>query len=305
MNKPGGTAWILSSHIHDSDLRSGIKASISYDVKYVLHGQSDRDVPETFVEVFQELERKSRKRGIETVLPLLSPIPQKKEKRVKIPKELSPNIAPNVTNTKEIFRDVLKSAGCTESLLSSKTKTPTDNNQLNVLKKTDDSTFKKKTRRASTQLAAKHGIVKINICISHTSLEVTDFAKLEKFLTRFSASHSEDCGALTAPRSSSLALSSSSSTSSSSAVAPILMDVSKALQHVETRTLNDNSGLRLSDKFDESVTHLIVSTDKKGVLRKRTLKFMQAIMGTYEIKCSAILCEINLLYFFLYQYNIL
>ena len=176
----------------------------------------------------------------------------------------------------------------------------------NVLKKTDNSTFKKKTRRASTQLAAKHGIVKMNICISHTSLEITDFAKLEKFLTYFSASHSEDCGALTAPRSSSLALSSSSSTSSSSsAVAPILKDVLKALQHVETTTLNDNSGLRLSDKFDESVTHLIVSTDKKGVLRKRTLKFMQAIMGTYEIKCSAILCEINLLYFFLYQYNIL
>lgn len=287
MNKPGGTAWILSRHTHDSDSLNGIKASISYDVKYVLHGQSDRDVPETFVELFQELERKSRKRGIETVLPLLSPIPQKKEKRVKILKELSPNITPNVSNTKEILRDVLKSAGCTESLLSSKIKTPTDNNQLNVLKKTDNSTFKKKTRRASTQLAARH-VVKKNICISHTSLEITDFAKLEKFLTYFSASHSEDRGVSTVPPSSSLALSSASSSSSSSVAPPILMDISKTSQHVERATSSDNSGLRLSDKFDMSVTHLIVSTDKKGVLRKRTLKFMQAIMGTYQKKCSAI-----------------
>ena len=213
MNKPGGTAWILSSHTHDSDLLTGIKASITYDVKYVLHGQSDRDVPEAFVELFQELERKSRKRGIETILPLLSPILQKKEKRVKILKEHSPNITPNIPNNKEILRDGPKSGGCTESVLISKIKTPNENNQLNVIKKTDNSTFNKKARRLSTPLAAKHGIVIKNICISHTSLEITDFAKLEKFLTYFSASPSEGCSAPTAPPSSSLALSSSSSSS--------------------------------------------------------------------------------------------
>ena len=66
-----------------------------------------------------------------------------------------------------------------------------------------------------------------------------------------------------------------------------VINVSPKIPHcVETPIAIDVPGLRLSDKFDKTVTHLIVSTDKKGVLRKRTLKFMQAIMGKINNNCD-------------------
>jgi hypothetical protein len=36
------------------------------------------------------------------------------------------------------------------------------------------------------------------------------------------------------------------------------------------------------DKFDSTVTHIVVSVDKKGALKKRTMKFMQGIMGEFD-----------------------
>jgi hypothetical protein len=272
MNKPGGTAWILSCRTHEPDLLTGTKAGVSYDVKYVLHGQSDRDVPDVFVVPFLELERKSRKRGIETVLPMSSPIPQKKEKRVKTPKEHSHN------KSEEVSRDDMK-VECAEQLLISRNEVPNNGGQGSANKKTDSSA-NKKTKRESISSNAKHGTVKKNICISHTSLEMTDFAKLERFLTYFSSSIGVECPP-TNPSSSS-----SSSSSFSSTLVPVL-NVSPKIPHcVGTTVAIDIPSLRLSDKFDTSVTHLIVSTDKKGVLRKRTLKFMQAIMGKMNSSCG-------------------
>jgi hypothetical protein len=270
MNKPGGTARILSSHTHEPDLLTGAKASVSYDVKYVLHGQSDRDVPDVFVAPFLELERKSRKRGMETVLPMSSPIPQKEEKRVKTPKEHSHN------NSEEVSRDDIKMVECYEGLLILRNEVPNNEVQGSVKKKSDSSA-NKKTKRESILSNAKHGTVNKNICISHTSLEITDFAKLERFLTYFSSSIGVECPP-TAP--------SSSSSSSSSSLVPLLTVSPNMLHCVGTTAATDVPSLRLSDKFDRSVTHLIVSTDKKGVLRKRTLKFMQAIMGKIDNNCD-------------------
>ena len=270
MNKPGGTAWILSCHTHEPDLLAGSKASVSYDVKYVLHGQSDRDVPDVFVVPFLELERKSRKRGIETVLPMSSPIPQKKEKRVKTPKERSHN------NSEEVSRNNTK-VECVEGLLISRNEVPNSEGRISVNKKTDTSA-NKKTKRESISSNVKHGMVKKNICISHTSLETTDFAKLERFLKYFSSSIGLECPT-TAP-------SSSSSSSSSSNLVPALTVSPQLLPCVETTIAIVVPSLRLRDKFDRAVTHLIVSTDKKGMLRKRTLKFMQAIMGKIRNNCD-------------------
>lgn len=269
MNKPGGTAWILSCHTHEPDLLTGSKASVSYDVKYVLHGQSDRDVPDVFIVPFLELERKSRKRGIETVLPMSSPIPQKKEKRVKTPKEHSHN------NSEEASRKVAK-VECVEGLLISRNEVPNSEGRISVNKKTDTSAYKK-TKRESISSSVKHGMVKKNICISHTSLEITDFAKLERFLTYFSSSIGVECTP-TAP--------SSSSSFPTSNLVPVITVSPMLLQCVEATTAIVVPSLRLSDKFDRTVTHLIVSTDKKGVLRKRTLKFMQAIMCKIRNMCD-------------------
>ena len=53
INKLGGAGWILSCH----ELEDGI----FYDVKYILDGKVDHNIPAVFVEPFQELQRTGRR----------------------------------------------------------------------------------------------------------------------------------------------------------------------------------------------------------------------------------------------------
>ena len=104
-----------------------------------------------------------------------------------------------------------------------------------------------------------------NIFILATSLDHADFPKLEEFISIFS-SHAN---------ASTSSLSTGSTTSSSSS--------SSSLRHFSDKIVLDATAsaslIILSEKFDENVTHVVVSVDKFDVLKTRTLKFMQAIMG--------------------------
>lgn len=42
-----------------------------------------------------------------------------------------------------------------------------------------------------------------------------------------------------------------------------------------------NTFASISNTFDASVTHLVVSINKRGVMQQRTMKYMQAILGEY------------------------
>jgi hypothetical protein len=98
MNKPGGIAWILS--IHDGSIEGSIEKYKMYDVKYILNGNQDHNIPDYFIRPHEELERRSRKRGISPVaIPAHSTVTSVK----------NPNISQNNKKNKNIVTSIDKS----------------------------------------------------------------------------------------------------------------------------------------------------------------------------------------------------
>jgi hypothetical protein len=102
-----------------------------------------------------------------------------------------------------------------------------------------------------------------------TSLEPVDERKLEKFVEKFSTSAipipgavDGDCDCDRVGRS-----------------APDIRQQKQSSSTSRTGGLNQRAFVSVCDSFDRDVTHLVVSVDKHGELKKRTMKFMQAIMG--------------------------
>lgn len=256
MNKPGGAAWILAIHEVPAMDSTGIinnDVRISYDVKYVLHGNSDLYVPDIFIVKFQELERKSRKRGLDIQLieqekateeesSLKEKVKaEKREERIRVKneKQLS-DINKNENNLSENNNHGTKKLKSTENLLQNKKEKKTQLKVGTALK--EPPVIWNDRSKVST--------IKF---ILPTSLDQADFEKLEHFRDLF-CTDSMVCNS-----------SGSSGTSHS--------------QNNSQATTPSNPLITLIDKFDESVTHVVVPVDKKGTLKKRTLKFMQAILG--------------------------
>lgn len=291
MNKPGGAAWVLSVHHHPADPTAGIEATVYYDVKYVLNGNSDVSVHCSFVSPVLELSRGSRKRGLDPgPSPVSIPasvlgVPAKGRRKIAVSKSVKGNskecIKQKSIDSEESHRDTSVS-GC----FSSCTSKGSDRKVLprDGVSEHSSLTKREKNKRinsAVTEDRERDGCLPYpvsgsasssqpvrSVCISHTSLENTDVLKLEKFIQKFSSLlHDHSC-----PSSSSSSIS-SSSIFSSSTPRPV-----PPPEDVGRKTLQ--STCILTDNFDSTITHLIVSVDKKGLLKKRTLKFMQAIMGT-------------------------
>jgi hypothetical protein len=287
MNKPGGAAWVLSVHHHPADPTAGIEATVYYDVKYVLNGNSDVSVHCSFVSPVLELSRGSRKRGLDPgPFPVSIPAPvlgvqAKGRRKIAVSKSVKGNskecIKQKSIDSEESHRDTSVS-GCSSSC----TTIGSDRKALHMDGVLEHSSLTKreKNKRNSGALTEERERVRDgclpspvpgsgpssqpvrSVCISHTSLENTDVLKLEKFIQKFSSLlHDHSCP------------SSSSSSIASSTPRPVLSP-----EDVGRKTLQ--STCILTDNFDSTITHLIVSVDKKGLLKKRTLKFMQAIMGT-------------------------
>jgi hypothetical protein len=276
MNKPGGAAWVLSVHHHPADLAAGTIATVYYDVKYVLNGNSDISVHCSFVRPVQELSRGSRKRGLDPApasipAPVLS-VKMKGRRKIAVSKSVK-------TISKECTKQDGDSYASGSNAKGSQKKVPYLNAVLehSTLSKGDSS------QRGKSALGEEKGSdgfppssVSVSglssqsgrsICISHTSLENTDVLKLEKFIQKFSSMlHDRSCP------------------SSSSSPCPIPLQSPLDV----CRRTSTQSSCTLTDNFDSSITHLVVSVDKKGLLRKRTLKFMQAIMGT-KSSCVSVL----------------
>lgn len=285
MNKPGGAAWILLVHQHPADPAAGIEASVYYDVKYVLHGNSDLSVHCSFVKPVLELSRGSRKRGLEPGPPPVSaPTParggqaQSHKRKIAVLKSL--HMETEVCTKHMSVRSAELHRG--PSVLGSSSSSEGTVEKPRVAVALDHSTLSKKNRNQRGQSAQRkereqeQGREKYppssasttasqrewSVCISHTSLENADVLKLDKFIQKFSNSlRDQSCP-------------SSSSSTSSSTLHPI-----SSLSPRDVCTKRPSS-CTLTDIFDSNITHLIVSVDKKRLLRKRTLKFMQAIMGT-------------------------
>lgn len=275
MNKPGGAAWVLAVHECSTDSTTSTPVCVTYDVKYVLNGNTDWKVPCVFISVHQELERSSRKRGAkalvvpETSIACDGGMVHKRRSNATKVSRMSDSASPSLNNTNSV---------CTSNSSSTKSSVLKGNERHNVQSvpvkpqqcpKISDGNYsndttpsnsvrKRKSRicpSASSTSALTQPSCNRKFRISHTSLENSDFIKLQKFCDHFGP---VQCGNKSAPMHSE-APTSSSSTCSSSA--------------------EDQVGVIFTEKFDSTVTHLVVSVDKKGMLRKRTLKFMQAIMG--------------------------
>ena len=109
-----------------------------------------------------------------------------------------------------------------------------------------------------------------NIFLLATSLDHADFLKLADFIISFSSRANTSTSSLSTRSSTSSSLPSTSSSSSSS-------------QYFSDNNVLDTTAsapsIILCEIFDKNVTHVVVSADKFNVLKGRTLKFMQAIMG--------------------------
>lgn len=296
MNKPGGAAWVLSVNHHPADPTAGIEATVYYDVKYVLNGNSDVSVHCSFVSPVLELCRGSRKRGLDPgPSPVSIPasvlgVQAKGRRKIAVSKSVKGNgkecIKQKSIDSEESHRDTSVS-GCSSSCTSKgsdrkvlpmdgvsehSSLTKIKKNKRNSSALTEDRERARERERdvclpSPVSGSAPSSQPVRSVCISHTSLENTDVMKLEKFIQKFSSLlHDHSC-----PSSSSSSSISSSSSSSTPRPVPPPEDVGR-------KTLQ--STCILTDNFDSTITHLIVSVDKKGLLKKRTLKFMQAIMGT-------------------------
>jgi hypothetical protein len=282
MNKPGGAAWVLSVHHHPADLAAGTIATVYYDVKYVLNGNSDVSVHCSFVRPVQELSRGSRKRGLD-----LGPAPasisapslavkMKGRRKIAVSKSAKAISKECTKQDGDSFASGSNSKGSRkkvphlDEVLEHSTLSKKDGNQSGKSALGEDK-GRDGCSPSSLSVSGLSSQSARSICISHTSLENTDVLKLEKFIQKFSSMlHDRSCP--------------SSSSSSSSSPRPVSlqspMDVCRKTPTQSSCTLTDN--------FDSSITHLVVSVDKKGLLRKRTLKFMQAIMGT-TLSCASVL----------------
>ena len=104
--------------------------------------------------------------------------------------------------------------------------------------------------------------------IISTSLDPADTARLEKFAAMFST--------LPPP----VAAGNSNSAAAAAAAAAATATATDATsQSVVVGDTFDTHSVVVGDTFDASVTHVVVSVDKAGALKKRTMKFMQAVMG--------------------------
>jgi hypothetical protein len=100
-----------------------------------------------------------------------------------------------------------------------------------------------------------------------TSLEPVDERKLEKFVEKFSTATIPIPGAFDGD---------------CDRDGTCITDTRQQKQSSTTSRvggLNQRASVSVCDSFDRDVTHLVVSVDKHGELKKRTMKFMQAIMG--------------------------
>lgn len=282
---------MLSVHHHPADPAASIEAAVYYDVKYVLNGNSDVSVHCSFVRPVQELSRGSRKRGLEpgpTPALILAPVlcmQPKGRRKIAGSKALimSSNESPGQKSaeSEEINGDSATSgSGSRSRCKGSHVRGPhaADISEHKAVSKRDriqrGSSALREERDGTDSVSVSVSVLGTSslpsrsVCISHTSLENADILKLEKFIQKFSSQlHDNSC-----PSSST----SSSSASSSSTPRPVTL-LSPRVPSRQT----PQSSCTLTDNFDGSITHLIVSVDKKGLLRKRTLKFMQAIMGMY------------------------
>ena len=109
-----------------------------------------------------------------------------------------------------------------------------------------------------------------DIFILATSLDHADFLKLEHFIISFSSHANTSTSSLSTRSSTS---SSFPSTSSSFSSSRYFLDNNALDMTASTPSIT------LSEIFDKNVTHVVVSVDKFKILKGRTLKFMQAIMG--------------------------
>jgi hypothetical protein len=288
MNKPGGAAWVLSVHHHPPDLTAGTEATVYYDVKYVLNGNSDVSVHCSFVRPVQELSRGSRKRGLDPgpipaliLAPALA-VQAKGRRKIALSKSVKANSAEYTRQDGDPFVSGSVSGSNTkrskkkvqhlDGVLELSTLTKRDRNQRGRSAPRENRGREREMDGcppSSVSVSELSSQSVRSVCISHTSLENTDVLRLEKFIQKFSSMlHDQSC-----PTSSSTSSSSSSSTSSTPRPVPSQSPRDEGRQ-------TPQYSCTLTDNFDSSNTHLVVSVDKKGLLRKRTLKFMQAIMGT-------------------------
>lgn len=186
MNKPGGTAWVLS--IHENNVDGSTEQYKLYDVKYILNGNQDHNIPDYFIGPHEELERRSRKRG--TTSEVKQPPPQVVSTDIAVSKERkSSKILTNKKNKPNTVSLSEKAVGIESELKSAATLNPHKRcsiclkNHIGSCGKTEKSYCDEKDRDS---LDSKSGRKRDRrICILPSSLESSDTHKLDKFLSLF------------------------------------------------------------------------------------------------------------------------
>ena len=279
MNKPGGAAWVLA--VHERRIEADPNDIVfAYDLKYVLHGNSDYNVSAEFVEPIRELDRNSRKRGLSPVINT-TPVKRAGDGVLKLDAMASlscllPDSYQNISDEgvieeriKKVIPKIVKNSSCIGKNLSTSARSQAGDNKFYGER------FLSHRRNKENIFSNKY--------ILPTSLDDTDFLKLTKFIEAFSL-HT-------------ISSSTSSSSSSCSLSSPLLFDSQRNSGQNNPDAKHPFVGL--TQKFDETVTHVVVTVDKRGTLKKRTLKFMQAIMGefraavNYFVLCLQIIKCIN------------
>lgn len=316
MNKPGGAAWILAVHENSTanqnetdnpttssldDITNGVKedvrghdkdseivVTVTYDVKYVLNGNQDLDVPDYYVVPFKELERRSRKRGLQddnkpSVISSSSSSSSSSSHSSSSSSRRPTTTAAAGENDDALAKNTKEQAHKKKKKKTNKNVIDKIKNVMEIFNPTDSKVIKayaglgKKTAKNISNRSnnMSHGNYRLDqrIRILPTSLKTAELKKLEKFIEDFSV-------ATTIPPASL----SSSSLSSSSA-----NDNNKIHSNIKSNDLDNTSkinptlstlpSLSSTDKFDKTVTHIVVPMDKNGDAKRRTMKFMQAIMG--------------------------